>query len=231
MNLTEKQVKQLTDMADRNAGHCEACGRVIAIYRYKINKGHAQTLKQMAAIVHETGSNKINMNDMAAAYSDATQRTKLRLHGLIAKYKENDVHVASTWLITKKGWSFLKGDYIPEQVIVFDNQVLGHGDERTNIFEVLPMSAPVYEQEDLNQAEAERYKNVRTPIRKALTLRAELRRSQFGTRLLVGVVYTLTVRGLEVGKPVLVTSPEQLVYPDIASFQRSWKLIKEDANA
>src|SRR5687767_1802194 len=109
--LNNQEIEQLEKMAEANRGHCSTCGQTIKIYRYNINKVLTNLLKAMAASVKDSGVNDVDMSTLDVKYSVRTQVTKLRLHGLIAR-KRNDegVQIARHWLITKKGWHYLNGE-------------------------------------------------------------------------------------------------------------------------
>lgn len=221
-----EDIQKLVEIADKNNGHCDRCNRVIKIYTYKVNAGHASTLKAMADHVKNNGDPTINFNDLDndIRYSAATQRTKMRLHGLIAKYKEDGVHVASKWVITTKGYNFLKGDDIPEKVIVFDNQVLGHGSDMTNI-KRLSGDSLTYEETPITTAEAEVYNDIRTP-RKNTKYHAQFK-GKTVPRFDVDKVYEIEIERLQVGSPIQLVAPFKATYKDIAEFYKYWKILKE----
>lgn len=221
-----EDIQKLVDIADKNNGHCDRCNRVIKIYKYKISAGHARTLKAMAQHLTNTGKKTVNFNDLDndIRYSAATQRTKMRLHGLIAKYKENGVHVASQWVITTKGFKFLAGQDIPEKVIVFDNQVLGHEGGFTNI-KRLTGEEGVYEETPITTAEAEVYNDVRTP-RKNTKYHAQFK-GKTVPRFDVDKVYEIEIERLEIGRPIQLVTPFKATYKDIAEFYKYWKILKE----
>jgi hypothetical protein len=223
--LTDEQREELLEIASVNDGNCDRCGRVINIYKYRINEGMANTLRKLAKVANNRKENKVNFDDIAGAYSQKTQRTKMRLHGLIAKYKENGVHVASTWLITKKGWDFLAGKDIPAVVIVFDNQVIGHEGGTTNIKSLVKES--IIEREPISTNEAKVYHDVRPP-QKSMKVPAQYKGHALTLEdYKLGVGYVLEIEKLEVGKPVKIIAPLMRVYSDIAAFQKVWKILKE----
>ena len=225
MIWTDEQIKAIREVADKNNGHCDRCGRVIKIYSYKVNAVHARTLRSIADYTKATGERAVNLNklDDDIAYSAATQRTKLRLHGLIAKYKEDGVHKASHWVITKKGWSFLAGESIQEKVIVFDNQVLGHSLETTTINR-LTGDDVVYEDISITPAEAEVLHDVRTPKRQTV-YQAIYKGNSSGFD--GNTVYTVRMDKLQIARPIHITTPFEYEYQDIAAFQREWQILRE----
>jgi len=224
MQLTQGQIDSLVKLADHNDGKCDRCGRNIKIYTYSINAGHAKTLRAMADRTKETGNRAVNLNDLNIAYSAHTQQTKLRLHGLIAKYKENGSHKASHWVITTKGWSFLAGKPVESKVIVFDNQVLGHTGGLTTIKRITHDDV-VYEDLAISTNEAEVYKDVRN-TRKNVKYMAQYKGGNT-SGIDKDTVYEIEIDGLRTGHPIIITHPINYTYRDISAFQQAWKVLKE----
>lgn len=225
--LDMESINELQTVAEQNHGRCDRCHQVIAIYRYKVNKQMATVLRKMRAEIDANGENKINFDSLDIPYRLASQRSKMRLHGLIAKYKENGVHVSNTWLITKKGGDFLRGEAIAEKVIVFDNKVIGHEGELVDIHRL--MDEVAYESEAVTTPEAEVYSQTREGFLGGGVL-AEYRGSGLGTFYKPGEQYTLEMGKLIVGEPVQILAPHTQQYPDIARFQKEWKIIRRISN-
>lgn len=222
--LQANELANLQEIADQNDGRCDRCNRVIKIYKYRINKPLAQILMAMREAVEVNGTNEVNFNKLDIPYSMATQRTKLRLHGLIAKVKDDKgQHKGGMWLITKKGGEFLKGEPIPEKVVVFDNQVLGHDGGLVSIKQVLD-DYNSYEQKKISTPEAKVYSDVKTP-KKNYECKAEWNGPDTGSYF-AGQVYNLTLLALQFGKPVVMMRPWEETYPDIAAFQKHWKVVE-----
>lgn len=223
-HLTTEQIDELLKIAEHNDGHCTTCGQTIKIYTHKVNAKHARILRAMADRTNETQNRQVNFNDIDLAFAEHSQRTKMRQHGLIAKYKEDGRHVASTWVITTKGWSFLKGDPIPAKVIVYNNQVLGHEPETITINRLMDDDIH-YEEMAISGAEAKVYNDVRTMHRHYRYY------AQFKGKNLSGfdneTVYTIEIDHLKTGYPIKMSLPFEATYPDIAAFQRNWKVLSE----
>lgn len=228
--LTEKEIESIETMIDSNKGHCTTCHQTIAFYRYAVNKQIATVLKAMRARIDETGVNEISFDDLELSYELKTQRSKLRLHGLIAKVKDAEGNnVANTWLITKKGGDFLRGAEIQKYVKVYNNQVIGHEGGFVTINR-LDIESEI-NQELISEAEAAVFSNVRTA--KKPTLVAEYKH-RYSSKLDYGKAYELHIEKLQYGKPVHVTvlvGPDpyelNLAYKDIAAFHGDWKIIKQ----
>lgn len=116
-------------------GKCEHCGQTVQVYKYKITPAMVYLLKDMARLTHEqvnNGNSKprwVDTADIDRPYGIKSQITKLRLHGLVARVTVDDRQVPRTWIITRKGWVFLAGEPVEDRVIVYNNKVIGHGDD------------------------------------------------------------------------------------------------------
>ncbi len=219
--LTQDQLAELQQIADLNDGHCDRCHRVIRIYRYPVNKQMATVLRKMRDAVDKNGKNEVNFDEIDIPYRLGSQRTKMRLHGLIKQIDRDGVKVQNTWLITKKGGDFLRGEAIPAKVVVFDNQLLGHEGGTTTIHRVMDEAA--FQQENINPKEAEAYSEVREPKRH-LEYDAQYR-GRSDNQFTNGSIYSLKIDRLQMGNPVSITEPVETSYQNIAAFQREWKII------
>lgn len=228
MKKTLEQVLALEQEAQAHDGNCSHCGNKISIYRHRPNTHHAKLLKAMADHVKETGINKINFDALAGAFSIKSQRTKMRQHGLIAKYKEDGKHVPNTWLITTKGYDFLRGRPIPAIVIVYDNQVIGHGDDTITINDLL--DAPdQFEASSITEPEAKAYRDIHDQPKKRIKHTA-LCRNAYISGVSSGDTCDIEIERMQVGRPIkmyLTVAGEQkeLTYKDVAAFQRAWQII------
>ena len=218
-----EQIQELQTIAEQHDGHCDRCGQLIQIYRYRVNQQMAIVLRKMRAEIEKTNENKINFDSLDIPYRLSSQRSKMRLHGLIAKYKEGGVHVANTWLITKKGGDFLRGEPIVEKVVVFNNKVIGHEGEMIDIYRL--MNEVAYEKEAVTTPEAGVLEQTREGVLGSKLL-AEYRGSGFASLYQPGQQYELEIDKLVVGEPVKITAPHSYEYPDIARFQKEWLIIK-----
>lgn len=217
-----------------NRGYCPCCGHKLAIYKYRANKSLAVMLRKIADTVRDTGSKQVNYDDIPVPHALHSQRSKLRQHGLIAKYKENGKHVANMWVVTNKGWDWLTGKPIPAVVLVFDNQVLGHDGGEITITEALGERAAAnnFEQKPISPDEAKVYDNVREPkrmVRYNALFKANIHSSQGPQK---GEQYIIGMERLQIGKPIkmIFNLPNQLEpiereYRDIAAFQKDWQIV------
>lgn len=222
----EQEVRELEEAAAVNNGRCDRCGRVIKIYRYKLNATMANFLRRMAEEVKTTDNNDVDIAAIGLTYSQRSQVSKLRLHGLIARVKgENGKQVPGHWLITKKGWDWVsRGVAIASKVVVFENQVLGHDEETITIQEALgepglPQETPI------SEPEAQTYSQVRGPLLNHAFM--AVYQGQRAGRLEPGEQYEIEIEKLQVGKPVVMARPETRTYRDIAAFQKDWKITRK----
>lgn len=219
--LTTEELQAVKAIADANSGKCDRCHRQINIYRYTLNKQMVIVLKQMLRVVEETKLNRVNFDELHIAYRLLSQRTKMRLHGLIAKYKESGIPVKNTWLITTKGFNFLRGAEVPATVVVFDNQLLGH-EGVISIGKITKEASDSFSKSPITPSEADQYSQPVSPQ----TIEAKYIGSRYGNKLNVGEVYKLAISKLKFGSPVIITMPKPLSYKDIAEFQREWQIIR-----
>lgn len=227
MYLTTEKINELIAIAAANDGHCDRCLRVIKVYKYQVSKTMAKIMREMAKATKATGERAIDMETLDLTHTERSQLSKMRQHGLIVQPKDDrGVKKPRHWLITTKGWQFLRGEQIPAKVVVFDNQVLGHEGGVTDIRRLLD-DPGFYEADPLSTEEAKAYHDVRTP-QKMQEHRAEWR-GMTGGKLQQGRFYDLKIERLQVGKPVIVhvdygDEVKVTEYRDIAAFQRNWKI-------
>ncbi len=223
-----EDVVEIEKQAELNDGKCDHCHQTIKIYRYKINKPCALFLRAMAEEVKKTGVNDVDVSTLGLAYSIRSQATKMRMHGLIARIKNDEgSQVPSHWLITHKGWKFLNHEPIQSKIVVYNNQVLGHEGEMINIYEVLGerfnADEPLYEETPVSEAEARVYDDVRKP--KQFLEQTAIYKGR-GIKEWTGKEIQLQIQKLTVGQPVLVTAMgQQIKYADIAAFQKDWRAV------
>lgn len=220
-----------------NKAHCPTCSHKLAIYKYKANRAAAIMLRKIADRVKDSGVQQVNYDDIPVPHALHSQRSKLRQHGLIAKYKENGTHVANMWVITHKGWDWLTGKPIPAVVLVFDNQVLGHDGGEITIQEALGEHRPSdnYDERPISEAEATAYRGIHDEPKKVIRYSAIYKgRHTLNGQPIKGQQYEIAIGKLQMGKPVVVDCqldnkvPLLLFhteYPDIAAFQKQWQIV------
>lgn len=224
MYLSAEKIQEIIDVAAKNDGHCDRCLRVIKVYKYGLSTMMAGIMKAMAQATKETGVREIDMETLGLTHNERSQLSKMRQHGLIVQPKNADgVKKARHWLITTKGWQFLRGEDIPAKVVVFDNQVLGHEGGMANIRRILGEPG-FYESDPLSTAEAAAYHDVRTPQK--MQEHDAVWQGMDSGNLRRGSTYEIKIERLQVGKPVRVhvDGLNPFEYRDIAAFQKAWKI-------
>lgn len=228
MHLTTEQIQEIIKIAQHNDGHCITCFRTIKIYKYRVSETMAKIMREMSRATKQTGERIIDMETLGLTHTERSQLSKMRQHGLVVQPKdERNVKKPRHWLITTKGWKFLRGEPIEAKVIVFDNQVLGHEGGTCTIRQLLN-DPGFYESDPLTPAEAGMLHDVRTPKRQ-LAYSATYQGST-DSKLTHGASYKIFVERLEIRKPVNVdvevpdSGIVQHVFNDIAGFQRTWKV-------
>lgn len=227
--ITIEKALELEREAKENGGKCSHCHHSISIYHYPINKVMVKFLRAMAKVTDETGSREVDVEKVSVIHGERTQITKLRIHGLIAKVKdEKGHHRARMWLITSKGWDFLRGAEVPRKVIIYNNQVIGHSDETTTIGRI-DSDAAAYGRQGITEPEAKVYSDVRTPVKG--TEHTAIYLGYSSGDLLKGSEYNVLIERLQMGRPVKIhvtvkhrKDAVQYEYKDIAAFQRVWQI-------
>jgi len=231
MYLSKAKIEELIQVASEHDGHCDRCLRVIKVYKYPVSQTMARIMREVAKATRATQERAIDMETLDLTHTERSQLSKMRQHGLVVQPKdERGVKKPRHWLITTKGWQFLRGEPIPAKVIVFDNQVLGHEGGTTTIRRLLD-DPGFYETDPLSTDEAKAYHDVRTPV-KHIAHQAEYRGGEMGG-LEKGALYAILIERLQVGRPVRVrislagsAAHTILTYDDIAAFQKNWRVVK-----
>lgn len=124
--------------------YCEHCGASLKKYWHKMTPILVSALVKFKKGIYEKQENKIHLiNDLKGTANELKPYewknwTKLRFHGLVAKYKIDGKWVRGYWLLTKRGNEFLMGDLaIPEEVLTFRNKVVGHSEKLATVADVV----------------------------------------------------------------------------------------------
>lgn len=121
---------------------CDHCGASMKSYWHRMTPMLADALIKAAKGVKAKGENKIHpVKDLKGTPYElsADQRanwTKLRFHGLVAKYGQDIDREGGYWVITRKAGRFLQGEAIPARVRTFRNQVEEHSEELVAISQI-----------------------------------------------------------------------------------------------
>lgn len=116
--------------------HCPACKRQARVYTFTLNKNMVHILQKIYGAICLKGKNDIHLDhdtehtEFEMPYSQRSNVSILRFHGLVAKVKENGKHKAGHWLITKRGAGFLRGEIaVPKKTKTLFNRVLERDDD------------------------------------------------------------------------------------------------------
>lgn len=123
---------------------CETCGARLQAYWHRLTPGLLSALVKMRAGIAISRVNQINPStDLDGTPNEMTKNersnlTKLRYHALIAKVHEGDERMQGEWLITRRGFAFLRGDQtVPARVKTYRNKVTDHDTRLVSIADVL----------------------------------------------------------------------------------------------
>lgn len=128
----EAEIPELKDKA-----HCANCGASMYQYVYNLNIIDIALIIGMAKAVRKakmgdmtfTDANRIHCPTLQVSDAVRHKTTRCAKLGLIAKYKKNGKHIKGMWVITRRGFDALKGEEIPNGIIVWRGQTI----ERPNI--------------------------------------------------------------------------------------------------
>lgn len=113
---------------------CPHCGASMKAYWHRLTPGLVSTLIKIYNRVQQKNENKVSKKELSLTHSEYGNFQKLRFHGLIARYRPEGHWDRATWLITRRGGQFLRGEIeVPVRVRTFRNKVTGHDEQTANI--------------------------------------------------------------------------------------------------
>jgi len=118
---------------------CNHCGQKIKqAYKETLSKHKLTMLQTVARHVIATGVNDYDLKNMVHNHNDYTNFQKLRFHGLVHHVKDGAGNkVRGHWLITRNGWSFLRGTIeLPKFVLVRENAIVERSPELVHVKDV-----------------------------------------------------------------------------------------------
>lgn len=122
---------------------CDHCGQNVRKYDVSLSEGIIHALVKFRQAVNNKGENKVHLlhdmkGDIQLTPHEWNNFSRLRFHALVAKYKENGIHLSGYWLLIHRGAQFLKGEVsIPNKVQVFNNKVIGYSERKVFMKDVL----------------------------------------------------------------------------------------------
>lgn len=120
--------------------HCSEGEYIVKVNKFwhKITPGLVHTLVKVYKRVVEKNQNIVHMNELELDHSEYGNFQKLRFHALIAKLRKDGQTVHRSWVITKRGAKFLRGERaIPGRVRTLLNRVIEHGDVQVKLIDVM----------------------------------------------------------------------------------------------
>jgi hypothetical protein len=123
---------------------CPNCGAGMVEFIFSIDCLDVVLLYEMAKVVRDnvykgqrfSEANQVHVPSLATHHSVKCRTTKCSKLGLIAKVREaNGRHKQGFWLITTRGWDFLKGEPVPAKVAVFRKKIIERFNEIITIDE------------------------------------------------------------------------------------------------
>ncbi len=230
MKLTDDQIEII---AGYDGKPCPTCHHQISIDKYGISVTMVQVLKRMADVTTDQlaqgGNREIDVDTLRLPHSARTQLTKLRFHALIAKVKVDGHHKARHWTVTKKGFDFLAGSLVPRQVHTYNNAVIGHSEDQTDITEIRRKAAGATSKENIDiapatPAQAGVLGHAKTPM--PLSHHRAIYLGYTTSGYIKNEEYDIALEKPTVGKPIRLKEPFEQDYKDLTTFGKSWQIVK-----
>jgi len=127
-----------------NQKHCESCGASLRKYSHRLTPILVKALIKFRTAVVKKNENKIHLiNDLKGTPEELEPYewknwTKVRFHGLVAKYKTDGIWERGYWLITHRGAQFLNGEIsIPKTVQTYRNVIVARSEDEVFIKDVM----------------------------------------------------------------------------------------------
>ena len=138
----------------KEAHVCPTCHHEATAYWHRLTPGLVNALLKLREAVKEQGHNHIDIhNEMTLTTTEAMNWTKLRFHGLVAKYREDGEVQRGQWVLTSRGAAFLRGELrVPAKVKTLNNCVIDHDEQDVSMRDVYG-SVPYFEDIDTIERE------------------------------------------------------------------------------
>lgn len=170
--LIKKWFPNLVD--DRR--YCANCGASMVEEIYSLDCLDAAFIFEMGKAVRErvrkgipfTEANQVHVPTLAATDAIRHRTTKCAKLGLVAKVRGTDgKQVKGRWLLTARGFAFLRGEAVPRKVSVWRGKIQERYDETTTIDRALRYRAEaVKRSRDLDRVENMDIRNMATEYRR-----------------------------------------------------------------
>lgn len=125
---------------DGKKERCPHCGANMLVYYPRYNGGLVSALRKLLVAVRTKQQNDVHVSDsgeVRMTYAERANLTKLRHLGAVAHVKEEGKVKQAHWLITRRGFAFLRGEEVPAFAKTYRNKVIETTDEMTTIGEVI----------------------------------------------------------------------------------------------
>ena len=117
---------------------CPFCGASLVERWIAITPGLVKVLVKCYENVYAKQKNLFEFNELTLNHTEYANYQKLRFHALIAKHKIGGEIIEREWVITRRGFQFLRGEVqIPAKVKVFRNRVIDHDDQLVTVTNVM----------------------------------------------------------------------------------------------
>ena len=133
--------KKYGDISEKKK--CLSCNANIGIDTFHVDYTDSVTMIEVGKKVQEnlakgmpfTEANRVHissMNDVLTG-TQIDRKTQLKYLGLLAKYKVDGKHKEAKWVITKRGFKFLRNEPVPAHVTVYRKKIIKRHDELTTM--------------------------------------------------------------------------------------------------
>lgn len=146
----EETAQQILDLVNEptEVGKCQICDANVTKYKSTINIVMTNALIKISRAVYIkaqttafTEANDIYVSripkTIELTHAEKTNLNFVRLHGLIAKVTKDGKVQRGRWLITKRGWAYLRGEAVPATLTHFRNRVISREDETITLLQVM----------------------------------------------------------------------------------------------
>ena len=149
---------------------CNGCGRPMGGYEIRISPLMVNALRKMIRADRVKGVNAIHLTkdtkgtDYELSHTEINNITRLRFHGLAAKYYEgtgdDKKRKQGVWVVTRRAAQFIKGEIqIPETVWIFNDRIIERSEYHTTMTEVMGSTPYLDTIEDIRYHEVEKTKD------------------------------------------------------------------------
>lgn len=125
---------------------CPTCHGHSNMTWHRLTPGLVQALVKVRKAVIKNEYNCVKLAEIGLSTTERMNFSKLRQHGLVAKYRLDGEVKRGYWVLTNRGASFLRGELaVPARVQTLNNHVVDHERDEVTITDVLG-SVPQWEE-------------------------------------------------------------------------------------